>query len=195
MKAIDKIESFATEINFIKDDQLREFAVKAVETLPDYFWEVGASSTGKYHPKYASGKGGLFRHTQAAVRILIEFLRMEMYAVFTEREIDLMIVALILHDGYKYGKEKSKWSVSEHPAIAKFAIENNNELKGIILEDDLLAITDGIVSHMGAWNTDNKTGIEFAPKPTSKMQKLIHICDYIASRKCLEFNFDVEITR
>lgn len=28
-------------------------------------------------------------------------------------------------------------------------------------------------------------------KPKTKFQKFIHQCDYLASRKCLEFNFDV----
>lgn len=188
-----KSDVFKKEIALIKDGRMRLLVIKALESLPDYFWEVGASSSGKYHPQYASGKGGLVRHTQAAVRILIEFLRMKMYAVFSDLEIDMMIVALLLHDGYKYGEENTGHTVKNHPMIAKFAIENNSELREIILDNELSKITDVISTHMGAWNKDR--GIEFAPEPTTKMQKLVHICDYIASRRCLEFNFDVDIKR
>ena len=47
--------------------------------LPEYFFEVAASSTGKYHPVYALGVGGLVRHTIAAVEIANEMYRMDMY--------------------------------------------------------------------------------------------------------------------
>ena len=45
-----------------------------IDSLPDYFFEVAAASTGKYHPKYAQGEGGLVRHTKAAVKIAYELL-------------------------------------------------------------------------------------------------------------------------
>ena len=45
---------------------------------------------------------------------------------------------------------------------------------------------------MGEWNTDYKTKEEVLPLPESEMQKFTHLCDYLASRKMLEVNFDVE---
>ena len=45
-----------------------------IELLPNYFFEVPASSTGKYHPEFALGDGGLIRHTKVAVRIAYELL-------------------------------------------------------------------------------------------------------------------------
>ena len=39
--------------------------------------------------------------------------------------------------------------------------------------------------------TDYKTGAVLMPKPTTKAQNFVHLCDYLASRKCLEFNFSV----
>ena len=57
-------------LSTIVNDDIREFAKVLVEGLPAYIWEVGASSTGKYHPDYSLGVGGLMRHQIAVVRFL-----------------------------------------------------------------------------------------------------------------------------
>ena len=36
-----------------------------------------------------------------------------------------------------------------------------------------------------------KSTEEIMPKPKGSMQSFVHLCDYLASRKALEFNFDV----
>ena len=57
-----------------KNDDIKKSVAILIEMLPDYFFHEAASSTGKYHPKYALGDGGLLRHTKAAVRIAYELL-------------------------------------------------------------------------------------------------------------------------
>ena len=92
-----KAEVFEYELSFIKNLQIKEFTIKALEILPDYFFEVAASSSGKYHPSYALGKGGLVRHTKAAVRIAIELFRCEtVTGHFSDDVKDVIISALIL---------------------------------------------------------------------------------------------------
>ena len=66
---MNKIDVFKNELNYIKDVRVKKSCSELINLLPDYFFEVGASSSGKYHPNYALGKGGLVRHTKAAVRI------------------------------------------------------------------------------------------------------------------------------
>ena len=44
-------------LSTIVNEDIREFAKVLVEGLPNYIWEVGASSTGKYHPTYSLGVG------------------------------------------------------------------------------------------------------------------------------------------
>ena len=46
MEKAEKIKLFNKEINYIHDDILREDAKFLVGSLPDYFFEVDASSTG-----------------------------------------------------------------------------------------------------------------------------------------------------
>ena len=45
------------QINFVnpiletfENQDIKEFAIELLNTMPDYIWHVGASSTGKYHP-------------------------------------------------------------------------------------------------------------------------------------------------
>ena len=65
------IELFNTEINRIESEDLRSFVRYYLdEYTPDYFWKIGASSSGKYHPVFSQGEGGLVRHTKAVCMFL-----------------------------------------------------------------------------------------------------------------------------
>lgn len=193
---------FKRELNFIKYKPLRVFAEWGLKQLPDYFYEVAASSTGKYHPAYALGEGGLVRHTIAAVRIAEELFKNETVQNFTDNEKDIIRVSLLLHDGVKHGVDGSSHTVATHPLeVIKYLEDIYWEVPEDELLDEVIEIMeDGpwdkiaqcIATHMGQWNTDYKSKEEILDKPTSVIQSFVHLCDYLASRKCLEFNFDVE---
>ena len=101
---MDKVETFKKEYSYIKDAKIKKDLKYLVSILPDYFFEIPASSTGKYHPSFSLGEKGLVRHTKVAVRIAYELLITETFGqVFTEHEKDLIIMALVLHDGVKCG--------------------------------------------------------------------------------------------
>lgn len=190
----EKYKVFEKELANIKDDGIRNFTIRALSKLPDYFYEVGASSTGKFHPSYALGEGGLVKHTIAATRIAVELFRMGCFT-YTEQEKDVILSALILHDGCKSGLQKSQYTVTEHPLIVAKFVKEDAEIKTGISEDIVNLIASCIESHMGIWNYDYKTKKEVLPKPSTKLQHFVHWCDYLASRKCLEFNFDVSVVR
>ena len=42
---------------------------------------------------------------------------------------------------------------------------------------------------MGQWNTDKKTDTEL-PKPNNKFARMVHVADYLASRKCITMDFE-----
>lgn len=187
---IDKISFFEKEISFIKNTSYREDFEKLISDLPEYFFEIEASSTGKYHPKYALGPGGLLRHTKAAVRIAVELLNdPSIGEKYTQNERDLMIIALTLHDGLKCGIPKQKYTQANHPLLAANFIRERKE-KLAFLEEEIEFLANGIESHMGPWNTDPYTKEEILPKPKTKYQNFIHMCDYLASRKMLLVEFD-----
>ena len=133
---MDKAEMFKEELNLIKSDDVRTFVKDFLNQVPDYFFTTAASSTGKYHPNYALGEGGLVRHTKAATRIAYELFRINFFK-YNEIEQDLILASLILHDTYKHGKNGSKYTVTEHPIVAaqevlNFSSDMNKEYKEII---------------------------------------------------------------
>lgn len=153
-----KSELFQNELKTIQSDDIRDFAKVVLDDAPDYFFKVAASSTGKYHPAYALGDGGLMRHTKAVLRIYNYIIGLEQYQnQFDERWIDLGRVACLAHDIQKSGtaetyEEKAKdgkkvFTVFNHPLLAAEYIRN---YKGLYLEDDELEIiADAVSSHMG----------------------------------------------
>ena len=145
-----KSENFKVELEYIKSEEIKTAVTKFIdEYVPDYFFEVPASSTGKYHPEYATGVGGLLRHTQAAVRIAVGLFAL---TEFTDTMRDIVIAALILHDTFKHGKIYSKYSCANHPAIAY--IEVLEHMSDCPFSVD---IANAIHSHMGKWNTNYRT--------------------------------------
>lgn len=176
----------------IKDEEIRTFAFILVNDLPDYIWHVGASSTGKYHPAYSLGDGGLMRHQIAVVRFMNFFFELEQFQnEFTTKEMDLMRIAGLVHDGRKSGEqsdyERSKFTKFDHP------IQMANIIRSFdgqyLSHDDIEFIANCIESHMGQWNTQKRVSTTL-PKPLNKYQQIVHLCDYLASRKDLTMAFD-----
>ena len=120
-------ECFENEISWIHSKSIQQFARYCVDNLPDYFFMVPASSSGKYHPSYALGDGGLVRHTKAAVAVAHELFNLEMFQKqFSDTEQDLILLSLILHDGKKQGGGNGKHTVFEHPLYAADFVKECN---------------------------------------------------------------------
>ena len=179
-------EKLELELSYIKNNVIRECVRKFIdEQVPDYFFHVAASSTGKYHPEYATGEGGLLRHTQAAVRIAVGMFAL---TKFDSDARDVVIAALILHDTFKHGRMYAKYTCADHPVIAYREVLTHMQDCPFCTD-----IADAIHSHMGQWNKDYRTKREIMPVPQNAIQKYVHTCDYLASRKYLEFKFDVVV--
>ena len=186
---MDKVKVFEKELSYIKNERYKKGASLLIELLPDYFFEVPASSTGKYHPSFALGSGGLVRHTKVAVRMAVEMFNDEsITGAYTRNEKDLIIISLIMHDGLKSGFEKSDYTKFEHPILVCDYIKENKE-KFSFTDKEIEFICHVISSHMGPWNTNNYSNVVL-PKPESKFQRFVHMCDYLASRKFLDVKFD-----
>ena len=185
-----KYEAFKKELYYIKDSSKRKDLKKLLNSLPDYFYEIPASSTGKYHPSFALKKGGLVRHTKVAVRIAHELLENNTIGMkFTDKDKDLIIMALVLHDGLKSGLEHSKYTKFDHPLlISKHIMEQKDDLSLDI--DDIRKLCSMIESHMGEWTYDSYQKKEVLPKPKTAEQRFVHMCDFLASRKFLDVTFD-----
>jgi hypothetical protein len=170
-----KSDVFNTEINYIKDKRIRDN------------YEVPASSTGKYHPAFSLGDGGLVRHVKVATRIAVELFNNNSLQNFNDTEKDLLLMSIILHDGLKSGLIKSEYTKFDHPILMATFIKDNKS-KLTLNNDEIDFITKCIETHMGPWTTDYN-GNEILRSPTSKYERFVHMCDYLSSRKFLNVNF------
>lgn len=188
-------EIFKSILAKIKSERVRSLAIYALEASDEYFWKVPASSTGKYHPKTSLGEMGLVRHTYTLCSILEQLFEIELFEM-SEFEQDLCRLAGLVHDIKKHGEHvddtKKSYTVHEHPLLAADYLEEcNKELEYPLKEDELEKCLCAIRSHMGKWNTSKKSDVVL-PKPTNNMEWIVHIADYMASRRFLEMTFDDE---
>lgn len=201
MDIVDKmkyVNEFEKELGYIKNEKIRNITKNCLIGAPDYFFEIPASSTGKFHPSYALGEGGLVRHVKAACKMLHDFITLEFFKC-TDDEHDYCIAALILHDCRKSGINHGKYTVHEHPLLAAdlvretcdrllFEVEDCSDTPAEdekALRDYLKNVPHLIESHMGEWNWSRRSSIRL-PKPKTTMEFLVHLADYLASRKYLE---------
>ena len=176
---MNKKDVFKKEYTYIANDRYRENAEKLVELLPDYFFKVAASSTGKYHPLFSLGDGGLVRHTKTAIRIGHKF---------TSDEKDLLIISIMVHDGLKHGRVEEKYTRFDHPIlIGEYIKENKDKLT--LTDEEIDFIVRVTASHMGEWNTNSYSNVVL-PLPKDKFQRFVHMCDFLSSRKFLDVKFE-----
>ena len=150
----EKEELFLDELSYIKDENYQEALLNIINMLPDYWFHEAASSTGKYHPEYALGDGGLLRHSKAAMRIGYELLSNPAIGnKYTSKEKDLMLMSLLVHDGLKLGIPKERYTRFDHPILmGKFIIDNRKEIG--LSKEDAKFMNDVIKTHMGVWTKD-----------------------------------------
>lgn len=168
---------------------VKDFLSKMLDKIPEYFYTVPASSTGKYHPDYALGNGGLVRHTIAAVKIALSLFDDPALSRYSRDQKDMIIAALILHDTVKHGLTKNEYTVHEHPMLVE-RLWDPSMMEAITPDQiEMVETIFGCIrSHMGPWTTSNYSKIEL-PKPEGPMATFVHLCDYLASRNFLEVNF------
>lgn len=176
-KIVEQTLSLMSFESFFHSEELKDFVERAYRTcVPLDFFIQPASMSGRYHPGYELGVGGLVRHTKAAM-IMAKAL-FPLYH-FTEKEEDLILAALALHDIAKPSKL--------HPIEVKAILDPMMEDHYSTIE----RVIPLIESHMGQWDQFGKL-----PQPQSSLQKFVHLCDYLASRKfvSIDINYKEENT-
>ena len=169
---------FEREIQNIESEDLRDFVRFFFnERVGAWFFESGASASGKHHPEFTKGHGGLVRHTRAVEWVCEELLRMSSYAYMKAEYKDYARVACLLHDTRKYGSgdTEDKDCYKEHGKLAADAVAaawlsffDQGEAPELLLM--------AIRSHMGQWVEDRDD------RPFTNIDRLVHLSDYIASR-------------
>ena len=172
---------FEREIQNIESEDLRDFVRWFFDAhVGAWFWASGASASGKYHPRFARGEGGLVRHTRAAAMVCEELLRMSSYAYMKAEYKDFARVAILLHDTRKYGgaDTEDKDCYKAHGALAAADVALAwFEFFGTPCPE---LLTLAIKAHMGQWVEDRDD------RPFTNIDRLVHLSDYIASRDFID---------
>lgn len=177
---MNNVMHFEKEINLIINEELR-MAVKSYmeDAVPEYFWTDGASSSGKYHPKFSQGRGGLVCHTKAVVMFAEELLRMSSYQYMRDEYKDYVIAACILHDTCKYGT--GEFDKTEYKNHARNAAEwFKGYCEQVMDYQPSEFLLNAIASHMGQWSTEKED------RPFTNIDRCVHMADYMASRSFID---------
>ena len=154
--------------HFIEDEGLKDFITDTLTNkVPDYFWTLPSSSSGKYHPVDERGMFGLVLHTLRVFKVS------NMLCIFSDvkgRDRDIVLIAAILHDSLKY----------DVPPGGVHTIQNHKTVACKYLE-----LPDDICSVINATHID-----PYIVKELDEKQRVLYYADAIASRDWI----DIDIT-
>lgn len=193
MTNAEKIALFEKEIAYMEIENIKDFFKTAITIVPDYFFEVPAASSGKFHSSLECGFGGLVYHTRSVAKIANYLVNLKQYkSKLNDVEKDCVICGALLHDCIKHDWEnKTGYSVHHHPALAAEFIKSDQRLDGIVSDEIRVIIGDAAASHSGEWTTSKRSKVVL-PEPQTLVQELVHLSDYIASRSDIHILFDGE---
>lgn len=141
-----------SEVSLISDTDLRVSVIRTLSHAPEYFWEVPASASKKYHNPFCRGQHGLWIHTKMAVT---SFERVsnswEELGLLSEYQRDCGLAALLLHDMFKQGYPTDRDSL---PESDQTTVKNHDELMAEWCRDHTslpTPVIGAIESHNGPW--------------------------------------------
>lgn len=178
----DRLKFFVNELDEIKDKKKREFAEDLIANADEYFFTIAASTSGKYHPQFDLGDGGLVRHT----RCVAFFALCEAESrCFSDEDRDLIIISALAHDMKKLGDGRGKHTVPDHPKWAAEYVWERYEATKLLTKKEAMKVQAAVYAHMGKWGAEDGM-----PMPNNEFEKSLQSADYIASRKeLLGFDF------
>lgn len=169
-------------LSLIDSDLVRGIVRDILGSLPTYWWTAPASSSGKYHPAFALGEGGLVRHSVAVAFVTNELCVMKN---ITGLDRDILIAAALVHDGMKQGaSNEGGHTLHEHPILMAGFLYNFGQGSQPCTE---ICERMGhlVASHMGRWTTSKYSSIVL-PEPQG-LGEILHEADYTCSRKWFSF--------
>lgn len=162
----------------MQDAELRGFVETVLSHVPGEFFEMPASTSGKYHPMQSLGEGGLVRHVLGACYFGKELCR----AYSCPQDQDIVVAAIILHDIAKAIGEP-------HDLVGELFIRSIMEKYAIVATDKLESVLDGVRWHMGPWahgacqSRSEKSLDKVFPENFSRLAQIVHLADYTSSRR------------
>ena len=178
-----KLEIFTWELNQLSEPARNFLEYAIINIIPERFWWIPPSSSGRHHPICTRRKGGLVIHTKRVVYFAHQLIEAQQ---LPREANETIIVAAVLHDIAKKDKYTDyETEYVNHPVIAAELLEDHKgELKRVFAGDNFsnffLQVCELIKYHMGPWTPDK------IKKPLERYtieEKTLYFADYLASRK------------
>jgi len=191
--------NFYNELEMLDDIKIRKFTKEVlIKYAPKYFWEVPASTSGKYHLPEECAPGGLVKHVKKVVVIADQMMRgLGWFGHLArdlredrKRDYNVVISACILHDilkaGYEGRERKSGGKISSdrmHPYYVRELLFlkklDDVYMYKLPFFDDIMKAIEG---HYGFWSVIPATeNLHDAQSPIF----ICYMADYISSRKSI----------
>ncbi len=167
---------------WIKNWEIQDFTKVCIENAPSYFWVVPAGKGKANHGSWAKGIGGLVKHTLAATYV---FRELADTFEFCQRERDIGLSAVILHDSVKFGFEYDEKYFPLHPFLPRVRFQKY--VRKHLNETDFESIMKAVETHMGNLGSGKWTPSHI--RPVTNVQIAVHLADYISSRPEIQFEF------
>jgi len=148
-------------------------------------WNKPSSSTGKFHKKEGGYVPSISEHTYEML-----YATIQNYALFgissKTKDSDLLLFAVSLHDGLKYGPENSNLHTDvRHDKLMADRIELARKSFNILFTDiEINILVDTIRYHQGPWSTDVNGDFNF--RDFHPFVLFVHTLDMLSSRNCLK---------
>jgi len=173
------------EAEKIQDKGILSFVHLALNAADPRFFLDPSSSSGKYHPPEDQGLGGAVRHTVKAAEIAYELSRMYM---LSDKGRDMAFAATLLHDICKNGNPWTDKTNYEHGLIGYNFLSQFD-----LVQPEKEMIMNAVRYHMGQWvQPVSELG---GAINASKLEQVVQIADYIASRKCASYLPGIDLTQ
>lgn len=156
------------ELYQIMHPELRELAEAALDNAPEYFWTTRASRN--WHPPDERGTYGLVLHTRRAFVVAKHLCRSAGFEGFKR---ELILTAVLLHDICKNGitDKGTGFTVGGHERLLE---ERYKSVPAVVKNVYWPRINAMIMIHEGKWGEE---------KPQTHEELIVHLADYVASRK------------
>ena len=172
-------ENFETE-------RIKAYFLDMSEEVPDYFFEIPASTSGKYHNAQQCAFCGLLVHAYMISAWIDMMLPLEsIKGKYTPEQRDLMRCFGLLHDSVKCGWNGSQYTVQDHPMLSAELVRTKHPAHNLKY-DEREFLAGLCAAHSGEWNK-SRSGQEIMPKPENDAERMCHYADMTCSRKAFSY--------
>ena len=165
---------------------------KAMKEKIPPIWNRNSSATLKYHKKDDGHVATIAEHVYEMTYLCSKLMR-----IFDcepkSKKADLLFLAVVLHDAFKYGlkdPEYSKNTYTKHDkVIGDTIVQNRNLFLKLFNEKDVDLLEECVRYHSGKWSTDAKNR-QFSFNNLSPETFFIHILDMLSANNLTKINGD-----